>query len=502
MQSQLDLPKGWAYFTLYDIASNEKNAIKRGPFGSAIKKEYFEPSGYKVYQQQNAIYNDFFTGKYYIGEKKFQELKDFELKPGDLLISCSGTIGKIALVPDNIQRGIINQALLKITLDSRIVFAKYFSYLFGSVSFQKKVLKNTCGTAIKNITSVKDLKLMPLPIPPINEQYRIISKVEELFSFLDAGTDSLRRVQAQLKRYRQAVLKYAFDGKLTEDWRRAHKDQIESAQKALEGASLQLSKKQNTQTKSEIGSEIPVLPDGWVHARLENFIYIAARIGWRGLKADEYTEVGPLFLSVYNLNKGNIVDLSETYHISEERYSESPEIQLRNDDILLAKDGAGIGKIGIVQGLTVKATVNSSLLVIRSGLAFKPKFLFYFFKGPRMQELVKSRITGSATPHLFQRDIRKFDLLIPPLLEQEQIIAEIESRFSVVDQVENIGRMSVKQAGHLRQTILKDAFDGKLVSQDSNDQPAEELLECIKAECLSNRNSRSNNQLELSRYVK
>jgi len=148
------------------LHSNEKNAIKRGPFGSAIKKEYFEPSGYKVYQQQNAIYNDFFTGKYYIGEKKFQELKDFELKPGDLLISCSGTIGKIALVPDNIQRGIINQALLKITLDSRIVFAKYFSYLFGLYPSRKKFLKILVGPQIKNITSVKDLKLMPLPIPP------------------------------------------------------------------------------------------------------------------------------------------------------------------------------------------------------------------------------------------------------------------------------------------------------------------------------------------------
>jgi type I restriction enzyme S subunit len=93
-------------------------------------------------------------------------------------------------------------------------------------------------------------------------------------------------------------------------------------------------------------------------------------------------------------------------------------------------------------------------------------------------------------------------LLIPPLLEQEQIIAEIESRLSVADQVENIGRTSIKQANHLHQAILKNAFEGKLVPQDSSEQPAEKLLECIKAERLSSKKSNSVNQLELSHYVK
>jgi type I restriction enzyme S subunit len=152
-----DLPNGWAYLFLKDITVDEKNAIKRGPFGSAIKKEYFQPSGYKVYEQQNAIYGNSELGKYFIGENKFKELQDFEVKPGDLIISCSGTIGKIAIVPENAPRGIINQALLKITLEKKIVFPKYFTYLFTSQAVQKNVLDKTRGTAIKNIASVKDL---------------------------------------------------------------------------------------------------------------------------------------------------------------------------------------------------------------------------------------------------------------------------------------------------------------------------------------------------------
>lgn len=167
-------------------------------------------------------------------------------------------------------------------------------------------------------------------------------------------------------------------------------------------------------------------------------MYIAGRIGWRGLKAEEYTDEGPLLLSVYNLAGKETVDLKNVNHISMQRYDESPEIQLQENDILLAKDGAGIGKLGIVKNLTVPATVNSSLLVIRSREAFIPKYLFYVLKGPKMQSIVKSKITGSATPHLFQRDIKNFTLCIPPINEQMEIVLRMENRFSIIEKTKNI----------------------------------------------------------------
>ena len=121
-----------------------------------------------------------------------------------------------------------------------------------------------------------------------------MGKVEELFSFLDAGVESLSKVQAQLKRYRQAVLKYAFEGKLTEEWRRTHKDQIEPAQKMLAKTTMPFSRRQRTLVFPEISRSVG-LPDGWAEGRLENLIYIAGRIGWRGLKAEEYTKVDRFF---------------------------------------------------------------------------------------------------------------------------------------------------------------------------------------------------------------
>ena len=105
-QQEIDLPKGWITVLLPDVVKNEKFAIKRGPFGSHLKKEFFVKSGYKVYEQQHAINNDFTLGKYYVNEEKFQELKSFEVKSDDIIISCSGTIGKIAVIPENIKKGI------------------------------------------------------------------------------------------------------------------------------------------------------------------------------------------------------------------------------------------------------------------------------------------------------------------------------------------------------------------------------------------------------------
>ncbi|VUT28158.1 MAG: EcoKI restriction-modification system protein HsdS [Candidatus Syntrophoarchaeum sp. GoM_oil] len=197
------------------------------------------------------------------------------------------------------------------------------------------------------------------------------------------------------------------------------------------------------------------------------------------MKAEEYTKDGPLFLSVHNLNYGEEVDFRESNHISMERYDESPEIMLQEDDILLAKDGAGIGKIGIVKNLSQLTTVNSSLLVIRSREAFVPKYLFYFLSGPQLQSIVQQRITGSATPHLFQKDIKQFILSMPPLLEQHAIANRIEELFHFASDVEERVANATAHTDRLTQSILAKAFRGELVPQDPDDEPASVLLERI-----------------------
>jgi type I restriction enzyme S subunit len=205
-----ELPKGWCWMYLPDMASFEKNAIKRGPFGSAIRKEFFVPDGYKVYEQRNAIYDDFTLGTYFIDEKKFLEMKSFEIKPQDIIISCSGTIGKVAIAPKEIKQGIINQALLKITLNGEVVINEYFKILFEVFVMKSNVLRDLKGTAMKNITSVKILKTLPLPIPSKNEQKRIVAKVNQLMHLCDELETRLSQSKKDSEMLIQAVLHEAF----------------------------------------------------------------------------------------------------------------------------------------------------------------------------------------------------------------------------------------------------------------------------------------------------
>lgn len=181
-----DLPSGWRWTRLVEITEPKPYAIKRGPFGSAIRKDMFVESGYKIYEQKHAIYGDFSKGSYYINKKKFQELSAFELHPSEILISCSGTVGKLAIVPEGIERGIINQALLKLSLDQSALLNEYFLILFPAYFMETDTLTDLAGTAQKNIPGVKILKAMPFPLPPLAEQKRIVAKVDRLMARVDA----------------------------------------------------------------------------------------------------------------------------------------------------------------------------------------------------------------------------------------------------------------------------------------------------------------------------
>ena len=164
----------WKQVKLQDVCSS----IVRGPFGSSLKKEFFVKNGYKVYEQKNAINQSADLGKYYIDEKKFKELQRFECKMGDIIMSCSGTVGKLFQLPENSKRGIINQALCKFSLNNKIkstYFLKYLEKVIGNMELN--------GSGIKNISSVSYIKKVDINLPPMELQNKFaerIGKIEKL----------------------------------------------------------------------------------------------------------------------------------------------------------------------------------------------------------------------------------------------------------------------------------------------------------------------------------
>ena len=203
--------KGWEKKTIEDLVKKEKYAIKRGPFGGALKKEIFVDAGYLVYEQYHALNNDFKFGRYFIDEDKFQELKGFEVHSGDIIISCSGVyLGKLAIVPVNATKGIINQALLKVSLDQSKMRNLLFTFIFQNQSFRNKFFGTTRGSGIPNFPPMSRFKEFQFIWPPINKQVDFEKRVDQIFDQKLKAQSTLEKAEELF----QSLLQKAFKGEL------------------------------------------------------------------------------------------------------------------------------------------------------------------------------------------------------------------------------------------------------------------------------------------------
>jgi type I restriction enzyme S subunit len=198
----------WELVELIDVISKEKHSIARGPFGGAIKKEIFVSDGFKIYEQKNAIRDDFEIGNYYIDEAKFKELEGFSILPDDLIVSCSGTIGKVAIVPKEAKPGIINQALLKLRLDRTKALPIFFKHLLETDHIQRLIFGGAAGTAIKNVKPLNQVKETVFPLPPLPLQKEFAERVTEIRELEASQATSRTRLDALF----QSMLHRAFNG--------------------------------------------------------------------------------------------------------------------------------------------------------------------------------------------------------------------------------------------------------------------------------------------------
>jgi type I restriction enzyme S subunit len=208
----VELPKNWIWSKVDKIIDHNTHSIKAGPFGSSLKKSFYVEKGYKIYGQEQVISGNHKFGNYYVNEEKYQELFSCAVKPKDALISLVGTVGKVLILPDDSEQGIINPRLIKISFNS-FYSPIFFKYYFES-AYLKSLYAHKSHGATMDIITLGIIQELPFPLFSIREQTQIVQEIESRLSVCDKMEQSITESIEKAEALRQSILKKAFEGKL------------------------------------------------------------------------------------------------------------------------------------------------------------------------------------------------------------------------------------------------------------------------------------------------
>jgi type I restriction enzyme S subunit len=284
-----------------------------------------------------------------------------------------------------------------------------------------------------------------IPLPPLAEQHRIVAKIEELFSSLDKGIESLQTARQQLKVYRQAVLKWAFEGRLTNP-------------NLKEGE----------------------LPEGWEEIKIKE-LGIWKGGGTPSKQVPHYWENGTnLWVTSKDMKFKVIIDSLDK--VTDDAIEQSSAKRIPKGSLLFVMRSGILRHTFPVAIAGLDLTVNQDLLTLNPNSRANSEYIYWYIRAFNQNIRQRCSKDGTTVESIEANALKNYPFILAPQSEQLRIVQEIESRLSVCDKIEESIEQSLQQAEALRQSILKKAFEGKLVPQDPNDEPASVLLERIKAE--------------------
>ena len=485
-----ELPRGWAPATSEDLASAGKHSLGIGPFGSDLKVSDYRESGVPLIFVRNIRSESFLdSNTKYISPEKAAELIAHQCRPGDVLITKMGEPpGDSTVYPLTRPQGVVTADCIRWRIDPRLGEPRFFAYETRTDELRQQILGITQGVAQRKV-SLSRFRNVQYRVAPPAEQHRIVEAIESYFTRLDDAAATLERAQRNLKRYRASVLKAAVEGRLvpTEaELARAEGRDYEPASVLLERilaerrrrweenelAKMKAKGKAPTDDKWKAKYEEPTapnidelaeIPEGWCWATVDQLLsnHDGGRVPVKRADRAERHGKFPYY------GASGVIDRIDDFLFD-------------GDFLLVGEDGANLlsRSTPIAFQAHGQFWVNNHAHVLQTYLGLPLGYVEAFFNATDLARYV----TGTAQPKLPQAAMNKIPVPLCPADEQRRIVEAVQRQLSIADGLDHGCATNEQRGRRLHQSILKWAFEGRLVDQDPTDEPASVLLQRIRAE--------------------
>lgn len=406
------------------------------------------------------------------------DIEKYLIKKDDILISRSGSVGFSTLIGEVPFPAVFASYLIRFT-PSKNVDARYISYFLNSSEYWEQISELASGIAVSNVNA-KKLVGISTPLAPKNEQKRIADKLDNLFARVDACRDRLTHIPSILAKYRQAVLRAAMSGELTEDWRKANSDFEPDSNLFLSLQNRYRSERSKGRNSIADNHSELSFPENWLYIPIQAVgeVFLGRQ---RSPKNHNGPHMRPYIRAANITWKG--LDLSDVKEMNFDP-SDFERFQLQVGDVLV-NEGSGsaeeVGKPAIWNGELENCCFQNTLICVRPFENISEYLYFAFLNAALSKDFIKET-RGISIHHLGKSRFAAFKILLPPLKEQEEIVCRIKQLFAYADKLEAFYQKALHKTEGIATALLKKAFCGELMNHDPNEESASILLERIKTE--------------------